>query len=245
MIKKRNVEKSAERNRVFAATRPHPALGTAPGQESKWETCDLARVLVKPSQLEPLPALENTQAIDPAQRVVQLPEHFNFGIGPAERDLVFHQLPFVGVQRPFLQLKTSQDISNASETAAQRQVTSDEQTASDLMARITSLSNASAKGIAYENRRRIIVEFSEPGQPNDTGRSEVQAALMTMKIRNIWSHLEGAPRDIHTRRTLRSFIHQRAKILKYLRRMDRDRYTTVLDRLGLDPRAVEGEIIVR
>ena len=66
-----------------------------------------------------------------------------------------------------------------------------------------------------------------------------------MQIRNIWSHLTRAPRDIHNRRTLRMLVHQRAKMLKYLKRVDRDRYATVLSRLALDPRAVEGEIIVR
>lgn len=39
-------------------------------------------------------------------------------------------------------------------------------------------------------------------------------------------------------------VHQRAKILKYLKKKSEDRYQALLPRLGLERRAVEGEIIV-
>ncbi|KAF8336340.1 uncharacterized protein EI90DRAFT_3045378 [Cantharellus anzutake] len=114
----------------------------------------------------------------------------------------------------------------------------------EMLARITGLSNANARGIAFENRKRIVDAFSE-GKPNDTGRSEVQAALLTWKIRNLWEHLTRAKHDIHNRRSLLLLLHQRAKVLKYLRRMDRGRYLRALDRIGVDARAVEGQIILR
>lgn len=37
-------------------------------------------------------------------------------------------------------------------------------------------------------------------------------------------------------------VHKRAKILKYLKSKDLERYNTCLSQLGLQPRAVEGEI---
>lgn len=73
----------------------------------------------------------------------------------------------------------------------------------------------------------------------------ISAALITWKIRNVWDHLTACPRDVHNRRNLRTLVHQRAKVLKYLKRQDRDRYARALERLGLEARAVEGEIIVR
>jgi len=167
----------------------------------------------------------------------------NFGIGNAERELLFNDLPSAAAMRPYMRW-TSSEIKQKLEKE-QNMVTTlmlRERLNAELLARVTSLSNASAKGVAYENRRRIIAEFSEPDKPNDTGRSEVQAALLTWRIRNVWNHLENARRDIHNKRTLRQLVHHRAKVLKYLRRTDRGRYLTVLDRLGLDPRAVEGEI---
>lgn len=51
-------------------------------------------------------------------------------------------------------------------------------------------------------------------------------------------------KDIAGRRSLRTLVHQRAKVLKYLKRLDQDRYEAVLDRLGLEPGAVEGELTI-
>jgi small subunit ribosomal protein S15 len=42
------------------------------------------------------------------------------------------------------------------------------------MARLLDLKNADAGGVAFENRRRIIEAFGEPGKKNDSGRTEVQ-----------------------------------------------------------------------
>lgn len=71
------------------------------------------------------------------------------------------------------------------------------------------------------------------------------AALLTWKIRNLWGHLTRANHDIHNRRSLLLLLHQRAKVLKYLRRTDRERYLKTLDRIGVHARAVEGEVILR
>ena len=69
-------------------------------------------------------------------------------------------------------------------------------------------------------------------------------ALLTYQIRNLWTHLMSFKRDVANRRSLRMLIHQRAKLLRYLRRKDRDRYETILDRLALEPESVEGELVV-
>jgi len=114
----------------------------------------------------------------------------------------------------------------------------------NVLAKVVDLRNANAAGIAFENRRRVIEAFSEPGRPNDSGRTEVQAALLTLQVRNVWNHLGEYKRDVANRRSLRRLVHQRAKILKYLKRTDRDRYERVLERLGLEPGAVEGELVV-
>lgn len=51
-------------------------------------------------------------------------------------------------------------------------------------------------------------------------------------------------KDVANRRNLRKIVHHRAKVLRYLKRLDRDRYENVLVRLGLEPEAVEGELVV-
>ena len=65
-----------------------------------------------------------------------------------------------------------------------------------------------------------------------------------MRIRGVWDHLSKHRKDVISRRNLRQLVHQRAKVLKYLKRADRDRYVAVLARLGLEPESVEGELVV-
>ena len=65
-----------------------------------------------------------------------------------------------------------------------------------------------------------------------------------MKIRNAWDHLVRCKKDLTTRRALRRLIHQRAKMLKYIKNVDRDRYDRILERVGLEPGSVEGELVI-
>lgn len=65
-----------------------------------------------------------------------------------------------------------------------------------------------------------------------------------MRIRALWGHLSKFKKDISNRRSLRRLVHQRAKVLRYLKRVDRDRYDRILERLALEPQSVEGELVV-
>jgi small subunit ribosomal protein S15 len=65
-----------------------------------------------------------------------------------------------------------------------------------------------------------------------------------MRIRNVWQHINKFKHDVASRRSLRTLVHKRAKILKYLKRNDRDRYDAVLEKLGLEPKSVEGELVI-
>lgn len=176
---------------------------------------------------------------------VRVPPSLAFGMREREKSMVFEHLPLL-----------SADMSTRREMNALRRVKAEEMAAfhegalvdgveqANVMAALVDLRNANAAGIAFENRRRVVEAFSEPGKPNDTGRTEVQAALLTLQIRNLWKHLSNFKRDVVNRRSLRRLVHQRAKLLKYLKRTDRDRYERVLERLGLEPGAVEGELVV-
>lgn len=65
-----------------------------------------------------------------------------------------------------------------------------------------------------------------------------------MKIRKLWDHLQRNRKDVANRRSIRKLVHQRAKMLKYLKRLDRGRYESVLGRLGIEEGAIEGELVV-
>lgn len=70
------------------------------------------------------------------------------------------------------------------------------------------------------------------------------AALLTYRIRNLWAHRQKSPRDVGNKLGLRKLVHHRARLLKYLRRTDRVRYDILLERIGVEPESVEGELIV-
>ena len=199
---------------------------------------------------------------------VKLPHFVNYGVKEAEKEKLFSTLPALSAEAhvkttltkagpllPHEVLKVAQ--------AAQAEGEEREYYKAGLLARIVDLRNANAKGIAFENRQRCIAAFSAPERPNDTGRPEVQgacynmlapvaashilalpAAILTMRIRSVWDHLMRNKKDVASRRGLRILVHQRAKILRYLKSVDHDRYDDVLERLGLEPDAVEGELIV-
>lgn len=63
-----------------------------------------------------------------------------------------------------------------------------------------------------------------------------------MQIRNMWDCLQKNKKDVSNRRSLLHLIHKRAKMLRYLKRKDYDRWERVLERLGLEREAVEGEL---
>ncbi len=206
---------------------------------------------------------------------VRVPPSLAFGIRQRDQRMLFEHLPLLsadmntrhemsmmgggGANHHQMGVETMSAYHETQLTAGVAQA--------NAMARVVDLRNANAAGISFENRRRVIEAFSEPGKPNDTGRTEVQgtlsclrpfsiplmffymvcvlpAALLTLQIRNVWNHLREFKRDVSNRRSLRRLVHQRAKLLKYLKRTDRDRYERVLERLGLDPGAVEGELVV-
>lgn len=185
ITKKRNVDKTAARDELFEARRPHPVLGIAPGDDAKWENCDLAKILIdaRRNPLKNLSAIPTAPTPDPNASPetliegtpLELPEHFAFGIGLKEQDLLFGALPATSAQQPYLKYNGSP---HSYALEGQLAVRERQRVNSAQLARIVDLSNANARGIAYENRRRCIEAFSEPGKPNDTGRSEVQGMLL-------------------------------------------------------------------
>ncbi|KAI5119723.1 hypothetical protein M0805_001436 [Coniferiporia weirii] len=253
IVRKTNIEKKAERARLYEENKPHVILGTRPGDEAKWRNCDLAKTLVSAEELARLPA--------PApDGDLQTPAHTSYGLDGLDgvetrKDQLrffLEDLPDAAALtevRPELadklrSVRGKDDALNLEDKRALVAVQAKELEKAKQFARIVDLRNANARGIAFENRRRIIAAFSPKGNAADSGYPEVQVALLTMKIRNIWSHLMQRKTDTHGRRSLRLLAHQRAKMLKYIKRIDRDRYDRILERVALEPESVEGEVIV-
>lgn len=67
----------------------------------------------------------------------------------------------------------------------------------------------------------------------DTGSPEVQVALLTANINKLQGHFEGHKQDHHSRRGLIRMVNQRRKLLDYLKSKNADRYTALIQKLGL------------
>ena len=67
----------------------------------------------------------------------------------------------------------------------------------------------------------------------DTGSPEVQVALLTARINELTPHFKLHAKDHHGRRGLRKMVNQRKRLLSYLKDRDADRYTALIQKLGL------------
>ena len=68
---------------------------------------------------------------------------------------------------------------------------------------------------------------------NDTGSPEVQVAILTARINDLAPHFKTHMKDHHGRRGLLKMVNQRKSLLTYLRGRDAQRYTALIQKLGL------------
>lgn len=68
---------------------------------------------------------------------------------------------------------------------------------------------------------------------NDTGSPEVQVALLTARINELTPHFKAHLKDHHGRRGLLKMVNTRKSLLAYLKSTDADRYTALIQKLGL------------
>ncbi|KIK63740.1 hypothetical protein GYMLUDRAFT_241642 [Collybiopsis luxurians FD-317 M1] len=234
---KAKAEIKAEKWRRINANRPDPVFGTRKGEEHKWDQCYLAKILVNEAELAGPPTMT---PINLPVGTVHLPSQMGFGVTDTDAEKLFRQLPELSAQSGVL--NTHGDGERFRKLL--EQTTERERIKANTFAKVVDLRNANADGISYENKRRIIVAFSRSDNAFDPGRTEVQAAILTYRIRNLGNHLVKFPRDLGNRLGLRKLVHHRAKILKYLKRKSVERYEILLEQLGLEPESVEGELIV-
>ena len=81
------------------------------------------------------------------------------------------------------------------------------------------------------DKEAIIKEFGL--KDGDTGSSEVQIALLTARVKHLTEHLRVNRKDFHSRRGLIAMTARRRKLLEYLKRTEFNRYTAILEKLGL------------
>lgn len=67
----------------------------------------------------------------------------------------------------------------------------------------------------------------------DTGSPEVQIALLTERINSLTDHLRTHKKDHHSRRGLLMMVGQRKGLLRYLEKVEIERYRAIIAKLGL------------
>ena len=85
--------------------------------------------------------------------------------------------------------------------------------------------------ITTERTAELVKQFG--GSEANSGKTEVQIAILTDRIRNLPEHFKTNEQDNHSRRGLIRLVNQRRTLLAYLRKKDETRYVGVIKALGL------------
>jgi small subunit ribosomal protein S15 len=87
--------------------------------------------------------------------------------------------------------------------------------------------------MALSPQEKAEIVKSNQQAKGDTGSPEVQVALLTANINKLQEHFASNSQDHHSRRGLIRMVNQRRRLLDYLKSKDSDRYTALIQKLGL------------
>ena len=85
--------------------------------------------------------------------------------------------------------------------------------------------------LTQERKQELVEKFGDG--PADTGKTEVQVAMLTERINELNDHLRSHRKDHHSRRGLLMLVGRRRRFLNYLQKEDLERYRTLIRELGL------------
>jgi small subunit ribosomal protein S15 len=82
-----------------------------------------------------------------------------------------------------------------------------------------------------EEKLEIIKKYGKDDK--DSGKSEVQVALLTKRINDLTDHFNVHLKDHHSRRGLMMMVGKRRKLLDYLMQIDINRYREIIKELNI------------
>jgi ribosomal protein S15, bacterial/organelle len=85
--------------------------------------------------------------------------------------------------------------------------------------------------ITKNKKSDIIKDFGKNGK--DSGSPNVQAAILTERIKNLTDHLKIHSKDFSTRRGLLTLVGKRRRVLDYIKNKNEENYLKVIEALGL------------
>lgn len=85
--------------------------------------------------------------------------------------------------------------------------------------------------VTKERKQELITKFGSGS--NDSGKAEVQVAILTERINELISHFEKHSKDHASRRGLMQMVGKRRRLLDYMKRKDINRYREIIKELNI------------
>ncbi len=85
--------------------------------------------------------------------------------------------------------------------------------------------------ITKDRIQELVKEYGDGD--NNSGKTEVQIAILTERINNITNHLKGNKKDHSGRRGLIILVAKRRKLLSYLKKSGIEQYKSVIENLNI------------
>ncbi len=85
--------------------------------------------------------------------------------------------------------------------------------------------------LSNDKKKELVQKYGE--NDFDTGKTEVQVALLSERIKYLTEHFKTHSKDHHSRRGLLKLVGQRRRLLDYLSRKDITRYRNLVKDLGI------------
>jgi small subunit ribosomal protein S15 len=82
-----------------------------------------------------------------------------------------------------------------------------------------------------EEKSVLVKQFGK--DEKDSGKPEVQIALLTKRINDLTDHFNVHKKDHHSRRGLMQMVGKRRRLLDYLMGKDISRYRTIIKELNI------------
>jgi small subunit ribosomal protein S15 len=82
-----------------------------------------------------------------------------------------------------------------------------------------------------EERSELIKKYGSNAK--DSGKAEVQVALLTKRINDLTEHFNVHKKDHHSRRGLLTMVGKRRRLLNYLMKKDIGRYRSIIKELNI------------
>jgi small subunit ribosomal protein S15 len=82
-----------------------------------------------------------------------------------------------------------------------------------------------------EKKKDVFIKYGK--SEFDTGSTEGQIALLTLKIAHLTKHLQENKKDLNTQHSLVLDVGKRKKLLDYLKKKDINRYREIIKKLNI------------